>query len=444
MRPNRAPNRRILPLCATFLLLAATARAQAPAASSDRDPTVAGLTLAEVYELARERNPRVSAAASLAEAREAKVPSAGLPPDPFFQIGAMNFQVPDLNDDMAMSMVPSVQLGQTLPFPGKLGLAERIAEKTSAMARSDAEETWWSIRARAGRAFYELYAVDHKLEVMRKTLALLGDFEKIARAMYTAGTGPQADVLRAGVEVARMDAEIATMEALREVAASRLNALLDRPADTPVPSPAYPDLPDSVPGRDTLRGWAEQTRAMLEKGRTDVERAGTSRELARKEVWPDLALGVQYGQRDRGFGVERMASVLVGFSLPVFAGSRQLRLRDEAAAMERMAIAELADMRASVDAEIGEHLAELERARSLIALYRGEVLPQAEANVESSLSSYRVGHVDFLTLVDAQTTLNRYEQEYYGLLADYGRHVAELEATVGRELPNTQNLAEVR
>jgi outer membrane protein TolC len=134
-------------------------------------------------------------------------------------------------------------------------------------------------------------------------------------------------------------------------------------------------------------------------------------------------------------GLERMGSFMVGFSLPVFAGSRQLRMRDEAAAMERMSVAELAETRAEVDARIGELLAELDRARTLIDLYEDTVIPQAEANVESSYISYRVGSVDFLTLVDARMTVNQYEQEYYGLLADYGVGVAELEAVVGRELP---------
>ena len=135
------------------------------------------------------------------------------------------------------------------------------------------------------------------------------------------------------------------------------------------------------------------------------------------------------------------------FRLEVYgvAGRRQLRERDAAAALQRMAEAQLAEMRAGVDAGIGEHVAEIERARSLVSLYESEVLPQAEANVESSLSSYRVGSVDFLTLVDAQKTLDRYEREYYGLLSDYGLHVAELEATVGRELSlTTQKLKEIR
>ena len=134
-------------------------------------------------------------------------------------------------------------------------------------------------------------------------------------------------------------------------------------------------------------------------------------------------------------GTERMGSLMLGFTLPVFAGQRQLKMREEARAMEQMAAADLTNMRAQVDARISELMAGLDRSRTLVELYRSQVLPQARATVESSFSSYRVGRVDFMTLVDAQMTKNQYEQELAMLLAEYGAAAAELEMTIGRELP---------
>lgn len=397
-------------------------------------------TLDEVLELARERSPRLRAARAVADAAVARRPGAGTLPDPAVQLGIMNFSVPGLRTDMPNSMAPALQLMQMVPFPGKLGLAGNIAEKSSLMAHAEADETWWELRSQAAMFFYELYAVDRQTAVMRETLRLLQDFEQIAKAMYGAGEGRQSDVLRANVEVARMDAEIRRMEAMREAAAARLNGLLDRPAATPIPQPALGPLPLDPPPADTLRAWAEQYRPMLEQGKLAVDQALSRRALARKEIWPDLTVGLQYGQRPGAMGTERMASAMVGFSLPVFASKRQYRMRDEAAAMEQMARADLAGMRADVDARIRELLADLDRDRTLIRLYRNEVLPQAEANVESAYSSYRVGAVDFMTLVDARMTVNNYEQELHGLLADLGRTIVDLEMTVGRELPRTGEL----
>jgi outer membrane protein TolC len=303
----------------------------------------------------------------------------------------------------------------------------------------------WEVRGMAASMFYELYSVDRRLEVMRETLGLLTDFQQIANAMYVSGMGRQADVLRANVEVARMDGDIRAMEAMRTTAAARLNALLDLPADTPVPSPALGSLPMEVPARDTLLAWSEESRPLLAAGRAGVAQARSRYDLARREIWPDFTVGFAYGQRDLGMGTERMGSAMVGFSLPVFASRRQLAMRDETLAMERMADAELGAQRAEVGARVGELLAELERARSLARLYQVEVIPQARATVESALSSYRVGSVDFMTLVDAQMTANRYQGELYELLGAYGDAVAALESTVGRRLPRTgEILAEAR
>ena len=401
--------------------------------------------LADVLALAQERNPRLLALQAAAQAAAYREPEASTLPDPTVQLGIMNFGLPDFNADMPTSMAPSVQLMQMIPFPGKLSLKGDIASYGREMAEAGADEAWWDVRARASSMFYDLYSLDRRLEVMRSTLSLLRDFQQVAKAMYTAGTGRQADVLRADVEVARMDGDIRQMEAMRTTMAARLNGLLDRPAATEVPSPVLGELPVDVPEHATLLAWADESRPMLERGRLGVAQAGTRSDLAHRQIWPDLTVGVTYGQRDRGMGTERMGSAMIGFSLPVHAGSRQYAARDEAAAMERLAQAELGSLEAEVDARIGELLAELERARTLTALYRDEVIPEAHATVESAFSSYRVGNVDFMTLVDAEMTVNRYEGELYQLLGEYGKAVAALESAIGRPLPRTgQVLAEER
>jgi outer membrane protein, heavy metal efflux system len=395
----------------------------------------APLTLREAYELAREQNSMLHATRAAADAVATQERSATLPPDPQLQLGLMNASLPGLRTDMPGAMAPSVQAMQMIPFPGKLRLEGQIARQSTAMARSVAEQVWWEVRARTAMAFFEIYQADRQIAVMQETLDLLRQFEQVAVTMYSVGEGRQSDVLRAGVEVARMQADIARMRAMRSTAAARLNAMLNRVTDTPIPAVVYAALPAELPDAAVLQQWAEESRPMLERGRTGVEQARTRQALARRELWPDLTLGVQYGQRPDEMGTERMGSLMLGFSVPVFAGQRQMQMRREAAAMEQMAQAELSAARAEVAADAAGLLAELGRARTLISLYRTEVLPQAEANVTSAFASYRVGRVDFMTLVDAQMTLNQYSQELHALLAEYGRLVAELEMNVGRELP---------
>lgn len=415
------------------LALVAPVGAQLPAGPAPADV----LDLGEVLELARRDNPRLRALRAAAEGATYREPDASTLPDPTFQIGLMNFGLPDFNTGMAMSMAPSVQLMQMVPFPGKLGLRGKIAGFSASMASATAEEAWWEVRGVASALFYDLYALDRRIEVMRETLSLLQDFQQVAKAMYAAGSGRQADVLRADVEVARLDGDIRQMAAMRAGKASRLNAVVDRPAATDVPSPALGALPTRLPDPTVLEVWARENRPVLVRARLGIERAQSRSELADKQIWPDITIGLSYGQRDRGSGAERMASAMLGFNLPIHAGRRQYAMRDEAAAMRRLADAELQGREADVNASIGVLLAELERARSLTELYRDEVIPTARVTVESAFSSYRVGAVDFMTLVDAQMTVNRHQGDLYALLGDYGRAIAALESTVGRVLPRT-------
>jgi outer membrane protein TolC len=173
---------------------------------------------------------------------------------------------------------------------------------------------------------------------------------------------------------------------------------------------------------------------MIRAGREDVRAADASLRFARRDIWPDLQIGVQYAQQGGAMGEQRMASLMIGATLPVFAKSRQLEMREEAEAMKAMAIADLAAMRAETRARVAELYANLLRSRNLTTLYQSTILPQARASVASSLAAYRVGQVNLMTLLDNHMTVNRYEQDLFTLQAEEGKALAELEMLIGREL----------
>jgi outer membrane protein TolC len=68
------------------------------------------------------------------------------------------------------------------------------------------------------------------------------------------------------------------------------------------------------------------------------------------------------------------------------------------------------------------------------------VLPQAEAAVTSALSAYRVGRVDFMTVLDNRMTVNRYRMELVALQAEEGKAWAELEMLAGQELIDSKSI----
>lgn len=391
------------------------------------------LDLANVYRTAHERNPSVAAARALTDAVRARAPSARRPPDPQVQFGFMNYTLPGLRPMDVIGMT-QLQVMQMLPLPGKLGLAGRVADATANAQAERARDVDWEVRSKAAMAFYDLYVTDRSLGIDRETLRLLQDILRTTESMYRVGEGRQADVLRAQVEIARMVQDTIRMTTMRSAMAAKLNAITGLPPQSLIGTPLLPAFPDSLLRLEVALRAAVADRPMVRAGERDLEAASAQTKLARREIWPDLTVGFQYGQRKGMDGTDRMGSLMIGATLPVFARSRQLRMRDEADAMQRMSRADLLAMKAETEAEVAEAHSNLTRARNLAASYRTTLLPQAEAAITSALAAYRVGSVDFMTLLDSRMSLNRYRKELVELEGDEGKAWADLEMLLGREL----------
>ena len=83
---------------------------------------------------------------------------------------------------------------------------------------------------------------------------------------------------------------------------------------------------------------------------------------------------------------------------------------------------------------ISDKLTEIERAERQLELLKTGIIPQATFSLDSATSSYRVNKVDFITVLDSLMTLFKYEIQYYRLLTDSRKSIAEIEAAVGKSL----------
>ncbi len=413
---------RTLSSLALAALLAGTATSRAAA-----QQTTDTLRLADAIAAARQANPMVRAARLEAEAAAARVSQAGALPDPQLQLSLDNRPVNGFGtmDPMTMNVV---QLTQTLPWPGKLGFGRERARSLAAAGRLDADEAELDLVARLESTYYQIGYMDRALAVLNQTRDLLRSFVQVASAMYGVGTDLQQDVLQAQVAVATMTEDITMMSQDRVATAARLAALLGRDATAPVGPVELPEAGDTLPPVDSLMALAVARRPALAAARQRVAAAEAGYREARRELFPDVMVGVSYGQRPQ---YDNMVSLMVGVSIPVWAAARQLPMRREMQAMQSAREADARDLSNETYARLAELRAEATRARNLSALYATSILPQARASVEAALASYRVGQVNFMSLVDNQMTVNRYAIESVRLLAEYQGAKAEIEALTG-------------
>jgi outer membrane protein TolC len=380
--------------------------------------------------LARETNPMLQATRLRADAAAERIPQAAAWSDPMLSFGLMNRVASNFGASVPMSQ-NTIQLTQRFPWPGKLGFSKERERRLTEAERLDSEESEFALLARVKAVYYRLAFVDRSIAIMEETRGLLRNLQDVSSGMYAVGTAQQQDVLRAQVSVAQMTEDITVMEQNRVAMGSRLNALLGRDATEIVGALELPQVGDELPSAEDLFALAKAQRPALRAAEERTQAADAGYRAARRSLYPDVNVTVGYGHRP---DFEDLTTVMVGFSLPVFAGSRQLPLRREMQARTAVAEAMVLDLNNETYARLAELRAEAERASNLSTLYATSVLPQAEAAVEAAFSAYRVGSVDFQTLVQNQLTVNRYAIEQVQLVADYHTAVAGISALIGQNL----------
>jgi len=422
--------RSLLRTC-SFLTLAAVLPLAAPAVEA---PPADGLP--KLVETALANNPELKASQARWEMFKNRVRQAGALDDPMvmFKLQSFLLRAPfDAQRDTMTGRV--VGVSQQLPFWGKRELKEEVAAKEAESYQWQVEERKLELARMVKESWYQLYLVERELAIVDKNLRIMDDFITLAETKYAVGQGAQQDVFKAQVERSRMlDLQI-TLEQRRRSLQATLNTLLFRPAETQVGKiPDFEIKPISW-SPEQLRALAEETRPAFKSLQALRAKGAAGHRLAEKEFFPDFNVSLEYMQRDPAMGEPGydLYSAGLTFNLPLQRERRHAMAR-EATAESEMAQAELNTLVNGISLGIADTLAQLERREKLVALYQSGIIPQAEQALESATIGYRVGKVDFLTLLDSRLTLFTYEREYYESLAEHQMRKAQLEALVGKDL----------
>ena len=408
------------------------------------------------------RSPMVRAAMARVEAARHRAIAASVPPDPMLMAGVLNqplgkdptAMTAGRPDPMTMRMVG---VSQSIPYPGKLALRRRVAERETDAGEAAVETARRLVTRDVKQAYYELAFIDQAREIVDRNRDVLASVITVTDARYGVGTSSQTEVLKARVDGTRLAQTASDLAEQRTAALARLSALLDQALDTAALRPAIPAriarlvLPSvaedirftsnvlgSRAAGSPLRPLAELQDAALANSPELREHeamiaAQTARvALAQRARLPDIDVALQYGQR--GGGLPDMLSATVSVPLPIFARRKQDQLTGDASAQLEALHAEHQASANALRAEVASLVAESERARTQLALYMKALVPQGQAMLTSSVASYQVGKGDLRDVLDAQASLFTYESDDARALADFAKQLAELELVVGTEV----------
>ncbi len=396
------------------------------------------LKLDEAVGIALANNPAVRSAAHMVAAERAKVPQASALPDPTVGVGWMGNPRPFSVQTGDPSSYRSVSAMQMLPFPGKRSLRGQIAGKEADASQWDLEAVRRRVVAEVKAAYYDYWYYEKALQTTQQNRDLLTKLSQISEARYRVGKGMQADVLRSQVEISMLLQKLTTLEQQRATAQARLNTLLSQDPDAPLPPAADVTSPSPLNySLEDLYKLARENDPEYQRMQKMIERSQLAVNLAHKDYLPDLSVGYMYEQRP---AMPDMHGFTFTVNIPVFYKTKQ-REEVRQAQEEQMSASGARDNRQNeLYFDLKQNYLAAKASDNLLKLFSQGVVPQSSLALESSMSAYQVGNVDFLTVLGNFTTVLNYETDYYRELANYQTALARMEALTGVELTGAQTV----
>jgi OMF family outer membrane factor len=267
--------------------------------------------------------------------------------------------------------------------------------------------------------------------VSQDALSEAQSFERRARLLFENGEVAQADVIKAGAQLAFLDQTANTARLEADLANHALAAFWTSSVADPLSVPGALDQPVSPP--ESARAPAPYfSRPELE--RLDAERRGFRAEArrVRAELFPQANVVFQYGIDSLRLRIaDRGYAAFVNIGLPVFdwlrtrSQARQFDLRARQVDANR-AIAERTFSKDYEDART-----RVEQFHRQVSLSRDQVR-LSEENLRLARVRYDGGEGLALDVVAAQNQLAQARTNYYTAVANYLNARADLEVASGR------------
>ena len=354
------------------------------------------LTIAEAEDLAVDNEPGVAALLARSEAAQENAVAAAQLPDPTMRIGLANF--PISGGSFSTEGMTQAQLGFRQAFP-----RSRVRELAGETIRAEGDAYLQSAEARrreilfeVRRAWLEVYYTHQAWTLVNESRPFFDDLVTITRSMYGVGRKSQHDVLRAELELSRLDERLIDITRERDEARAGLSRWLGDAANRPL-TPALPawNAPPIV--SDLRQSVATHPLLLASEANIAAREAAVSK--AEEDKRPGWALDVGYGYRDgllaSGEPRSDFVSVAVTIDMPFFGADRQDR-RLAAALRERSAArSSRTELEARLLSELDAETARLSQLSRRLALYDSRILEQSTAQARAALLAYQSDTGDF-------------------------------------------------
>ncbi len=399
------------------------------------------LTLDDVERMALARNPEIEVAARRVAISEAHVPVAGALDDPTAMVRSWGVPLEkpwNYNDAQNM-----LSISQTFPGSGKRALRTSIAESDVEVAKAQLDEARLEVQVRVHKAFDDLLLAEDEMRIHDEHVKIAREAIEAARIKYTVAKTPQQDVLKAQVALTALAEHMIRFDHDADLARARLNTLLGRDPTTPLQIAGDFAALTPLPPAEKLDEIALQSRPDLLAAGQAAERSHKEQALAKRAYAPDFTVSAGYMLMPPTANMRNSYMIEGAMNIPWLNHRKHDAEIAEATAQSTEQDAELAALRNAAFGQIQNALVEAQAAQRLTNLYHGQLRPQAEATLQSSVIAYENDKTSLLDLLDSQMEVINVDLAWIDAAADFDTRLADLELATGapvdpHDLPATE------
>ena len=388
------------------------------------------ITLKDLEAEALKNNPEINMAEKKVESAEERKSLAAAMPDPMIgyeiqNVGALGTSTVG-KEEMSMQ---GVVFTQEIPFPGKLSTKGNAARKQAEREQDNSLETRLRVLSSLRSAYYDYYLAYRSSEILEQNKEIMKNFQRVAETRYATGQGIQQDVLRAQLEVSMLLEKLAMQEQKKEAQRAMINTLLGRDPRAPLGRPGDRLVTSFGIGLDELTSMAVAHSPSLSAKHRMVEQSEYELSMSRREYLPDMVVSGGWftrGELKDVYQASVMLRVPLYFwnkSTGVKAASADLgSARYEYEATKLMTMSRVKDLYTMA-----------KTSERLLNLYDAGILPQARLALQSASSNYQVGKVDFLSLLESEAVLLKYQLQYEEELVNLNKTISMISEVTGEE-----------
>ncbi len=293
----------------------------------------------------------------------------------------------------------------------------------------------------AKNAYFQLLQAQKLYDIAKQTVVQISSQKEVADNFYQVGMSPLNDLLQAQVELANAKQELIVAKNNMNNAESNFNTLLRRPIDTPV---NIKDILDYAPFEETLDycfSEAEEKRLEIKNVDLEIEIAGKTLQLAKKDYYPSIDLKGSYFRYGTEWDVNGGSGIYdpSGWSIAAVAkwnfwewgrtsyGVEEKRSRLSQAELRKKEIVD------NIRLEVKNAYLRTQQAEQAIITIE-KAIEQAKENYRINQERYKEQVATQTDVLIAQTLLTRTMTNYYNALYAFKISKATLYRAMGQEV----------